>query len=69
MNLQEKLQQLAQQREQLWIALHEINGAMKILEQQILETQETLESNQPSDKEALNQQSKTAPLNLLVLML
>ena len=39
MNLQERLQQLAQQREQLWIALHETNGAMKILEQQILETQ------------------------------
>ena len=52
MNLQERLQQLAQQREQLWIALHETNGAMKILEQQILETQETSEANQPSDTEA-----------------
>ena len=39
MNLQERLQQLAQQREQLAIAIHEVNGAMKILEEQILETQ------------------------------
>ena len=32
MNLQERLQQLAQQREQLWIAsLHETNGAMKFI--------------------------------------
>ena len=52
MNLQERLQQLAQQREQLWIALHETNGAMKILEQQILETQAAPESTQPSDTEA-----------------
>ena len=57
MNLQERLQQLAQRREQLWIALHEVNGAMKILEEQILETQTALESNQQPDKEALKQQS------------
>ena len=57
MNLQERLQQLAQQREQLWIALHEVNGAMKILEEQILETQTVPESNQQPDKEALEQQS------------
>ena len=56
MNLQERLQQLAQQREQLWIALHETNGAMKLLEQQILEIQETSEANQPSDTEASNPQ-------------
>tara|TARA_R100001129_G_scaffold160465_1_gene125019 strand:- start:305 stop:496 length:192 start_codon:yes stop_codon:yes gene_type:complete len=60
MNLQEKLQQLAQQREQLWIALHETNGAMKIVEQQILETQAEPELSQPSDIEALSQESKTA---------
>jgi len=58
MNLQERLQQLAQQREQLWIALHETNGAMKILEQQILETQSVPESDQPSDTKASNQESK-----------
>ena len=61
MNLQERLQQLAQQREQLWIALHETNGAMKILEQQILETQAVPESNQPLDTEASNPQEATAP--------
>ena len=61
MNLQERLQQLAQQREQLWIALHETNGAMKLLEQQILETQETSEVNQPSDTEASTPQEATAP--------
>ena len=55
MNLQERLQQLAQQREQLWIALHETNGAMKILEQQILETQAVHESNQPSNTTASKQ--------------
>ena len=61
MNLQERLQQLAQQREQLWIALHETNGAMKILEQQILEIQETSEASQPSDTEASTPQEATAP--------
>ena len=61
MNLQERLQQLAQQREQLWIALHETNGAMKILEQQILETQVVPESNQPSDTEASTPQEAKAP--------
>ena len=59
MNLQERLQQLAQQKEQLWIALHETNGAMKILEQQILETQTVPESTQPLDKGASTQESKT----------
>ena len=38
MNLQEKLQQLAKKREELFIAMYEINGAMKILEEQILES-------------------------------
>ena len=61
MNLQERLQQLAQQREQLWIALHETNGAMKILEQQILETQAAPESAQPSNTEASTPQEVAAP--------
>ena len=52
MNLQEKLQNLAQQKEQLTIAIYEVNGAMKILEQQILETQDSPELNQPLEKEA-----------------
>ena len=52
MNLQERLQQLALERQNLTIALHEINGAMKLLEQQILETEATPEAVQPSDTEA-----------------
>ena len=59
MNLQERLQQLAQRREQLFVALHEVNGAMKILEEQILEIQETSEVVQPSNKEALEQPEET----------
>jgi len=35
MNLQEKLTQLAVEREQLVVALHETTGAIKILKQQI----------------------------------
>ena len=61
MNLQERLQQLAVERQNLIIALHEVNGAMKILEQQILEIQETSETNQPSDTEASTPQEATAP--------
>ena len=56
MNLKDKLQQLALERQNLQIALYEINGAMKILEQQILETEPG--SDQPSDTEALTQESK-----------
>ena len=59
MNLQERLQQLAQQREQLWIALHETNGAMKLLEQQILEAEPEL--NHQSNKVEPDQQSEKAP--------
>lgn len=61
MNLKEKLQQLAVERQNLQIALYEISGAMKILEQQILETQAEPESNQPSDTEASTPQEATAP--------
>ena len=60
MNLQGKLQQLAIERQNLTIALHEINGAMKLLEQQILETQETPEASQPSDTEASTQPKEIA---------
>ena len=61
MNLQERLQQLAVERQNLIIALHEVNGAMKILEQQILEIQETSESSQPLNTEASTPQEATAP--------
>ena len=59
MNLKEKLQQLAIERQNLQIALYEVSGAMKILEQQILDAEP--ESNQPSDTEASTQQEATAP--------
>ena len=61
MNLQERLQQLALERQNLTIALHEINGAMKILEEQILETQEKLEQVQPLDTKASTPQEEEAP--------
>ena len=57
MDYKAKLQQLAIERQNLQIAMYEINGAMKILEQQILEAEP--ESNQPSDTKASTQESKT----------
>jgi len=59
MNLKEKLQQLAIERQNLQIALYEVSGAMKILEQQILEAEP--ESSQPSNTEASTPQEATAP--------
>ena len=59
MNLKEKLQQLAIERQNLQIALYEVSGAMKILEQQILEAEP--EATQPSDIEASTPQEATAP--------
>ena len=59
MNLKEKLQQLAQERQNLQVAMIEITGAMKILEQQILETEP--ESSQPLNTEASTPQEATAP--------
>jgi len=56
MNLQEKLQQLAIERQNLQVAMIEITGAMKILEQQILEAEP--ESTQPSDTKASSQESE-----------
>ena len=55
MNLKEKLQQLAIERQNLQIALYEVSGAMKILEQQTLEAEP--ESSQPSNTEASTQES------------
>ena len=59
MNLKDKLQQLALERQNLQIAIYEVSGAMKILEQQILEAEP--ESNQPSNTEASTPQEATAP--------
>ena len=50
MNLKEKLQELSSERQNLIVALHQINGAMKLLEQQILEAEP--EAVPPSDTEA-----------------
>ena len=57
MNLKEKLQELAIERQNLQIALYEVSGAMKILEQQILEAEPV--SNQPSDTKASKQPEET----------
>ena len=57
MNLKEKLQQLALESQNLTVALYEVSGAMKILEQQILEAEP--ESSQPSDTKASSQESET----------
>ena len=59
MNLKEKLQQLAQERQRLQIAMIEITGAMKILEQQILEAEP--EANQLSDTKASTPQEEATP--------
>ena len=59
MNLKEKLQQLALERQNLQIALYEVSGAMKILEQQILEAEPEL--SQPSNTEALSPQEEAVP--------
>ena len=59
MNLKEKLQQLAVERQNLTVALYEVSGAMKILEQQILETEPG--SIQPSDTEASTPQEEVVP--------
>ena len=59
MNLKEKLQQLAIERQNLQIALYEVSGAMKILEQQILEAEPEL--NQPSYTEASTPQEEVVP--------
>ena len=60
MNLKQKLQELAQQREHLWIVLHETNGAMKLLEQQILESEAAPESNQQSNIMEQGQSAKAS---------
>ncbi len=59
MNLKEKLQQLAIERQNLTVALYEVSGAMKILEQQILEAEP--EANQPSDTKASTPQEEAVP--------
>lgn len=55
MNLQklkQTKQQLLLEKEKQLANLYEITGALKLLDQQIFETQAELESNQPSDIKA-----------------
>ena len=57
MNLKEKLQQLAIERQNLQIALYEVSGAMKLLEEQILEIKE---SSEKSNQEDIKSQTSTS---------
>ena len=62
MNLQklkETKQQLLLEKEKQLANLYELTGAIKLLEQQIVETEAESVTNQPSDKEASNQESET----------
>ena len=56
--LQETKQQLLLEKEKQLANLYEITGALKLLDQQILEMQ-AFEENQPSDKKELKTESKT----------
>jgi len=56
--LQETKQHLLLEKEKQLANLYEITGALKLLDQQIVEFQAELESNQPSDIEALDQESE-----------
>ena len=57
--LQETKQQLLLEKEKQLANLYEINGALKLLDQQILELQQPSATAQPSDKEASKKQLKT----------
>tara|TARA_R100000654_G_scaffold69054_2_gene98396 strand:+ start:44 stop:238 length:195 start_codon:yes stop_codon:yes gene_type:complete len=58
--LQETKQQLLLEKEKQLANLYEITGALKLLDQQILESQDVSVEDQPSDIKASNQESKTA---------
>ena len=57
--LQETKQQLLLEKEKQLANLYEITGALKLLDQQILELQETSATDQPLDKEASETELKT----------
>jgi len=59
--LQETKQKLLLEKEKQLANLYEITGALKLLDQQIFETQAEHESNQQSDTEASTPQEATAP--------
>jgi hypothetical protein len=57
--LQETKQHLLIEKEKQLANLYEITGALKLLDQQILELQQPSVTDQPSDKEASKKQLKT----------
>ena len=58
--LQETKQQLLLEKEKQLANLYEITGAIKLLDQQILEMSKS-EDNQPSETQASTPQEETAP--------
>ena len=56
--LKEIKQNLLMEKEKQLASLYEIIGALKLLEQQILDAEAEPESNQPSKTEASNQESE-----------
>ena len=59
--LQQRLQQLSQERAQLSISYNQFTGAMMEVERQIAEEQQKIEGSQPSDTGASTLQEETAP--------
>ena len=59
--LQQRLQQLSQERSQLSISYNQFTGAMMEVERQIAEEQQKIESSLPSDTGASTPQEETAP--------
>tara|TARA_Y100000401_G_scaffold54273_1_gene42651 strand:+ start:1339 stop:1539 length:201 start_codon:yes stop_codon:yes gene_type:complete len=57
--LQETKQHLLIEKEKQLANLYEITGALKLLDQQILELEQPSATDQPSDKEASAKQLKT----------
>ena len=53
MDVQKKIEELLLERQKLTVVLHELTGAIKILEQQIIEQSETVEQKEivPQDTE------------------
>ena len=58
--LQQRLQQLSQERGQLSISYNQFTGAMMEVERQIAEEQQKIESLLPSNTEASTPQEETA---------
>tara|TARA_R100000664_G_scaffold6669_1_gene11721 strand:+ start:8707 stop:8889 length:183 start_codon:yes stop_codon:yes gene_type:complete len=46
MDIQKKIEELSLERQKLTVVLHELTGAIKILEQQLIEQSETVEQKE-----------------------